>query len=101
MGDCCYRWEKGDLYLNLRVQPRAARDEIVGPHGDALKVRITAPPVEGKANSHLLRYLSQVFAVPMSRIDLLRGATGRGKWVRITQPMGLPECLKDWILPAT
>ena len=49
-----FRWESDDLLLSLRVQPRASQDEFVGPHGDHFKVRITAPPVEGKANAHLV-----------------------------------------------
>ena len=85
-----YRWDGADLVLHLHIQPRAAQDEIVGPHGNALKVRITAPPVDGKANAHLLAFLAHVFNVPRSRVTLLAGETGRDKRVRITSPATLP-----------
>lgn len=79
------------LTLDLRVQPGAARDEIVGAHGDRLKVRITAPPVDGRANRHLIDYLAAAFGVPRSRVTLLRGETGRAKTVQIDSPTRLPS----------
>ncbi len=85
-----YQWQGEDLILTLRVQPRASRDEIVGPHGDTLKVRITAPPVEGKANAHLLRFLADAFDVPRASVVLLSGDSARGKRVRISSPGVLP-----------
>lgn len=85
-----YRWQGDDLLLTLRIQPRASRDEIVGPHGDTLKVRITAPPVDGKANQHLLRFLAEVFDVPQASVELITGETGREKRIRITRPRRLP-----------
>lgn len=86
-----YRWEGERLLLSIRVQPRASRDEIVGPHGDeALKVRITAPPVDGKANAHLVRFLAKAFGVPRSRVTLLAGDSGRSKHLSIDSPTTLP-----------
>lgn len=85
-----YRWQGEDLLLTLRLQPRASRDEIAGPYGDALKVRITAPPVDGKANAHLLRFLAELFDVAPSSVELLSGETGRDKRVRIARPRRLP-----------
>ena len=84
------RWQGSTLTLELQVQPGAARDEIVGAHGDRLKVRISAPPVDGRANLHLIEYLAEAFDVPRSRVTLLRGATGRAKTVRIEAPARLP-----------
>lgn len=86
-----YRWQGEDLLLTLRIQPRASRDEIAGPYGDALKVRITAPPVDGKANAHLLRYLADLFEVSPSSVELISGETGRDKRVKITRPQRLPQ----------
>ena len=79
--------------LALRIQPRASRDEIVGPHGEQLKVRITAPPVDGKANAHLTAFLAKQFRVPKSRVTLVSGDTGRDKRVRIEAPGALPPDL--------
>lgn len=79
------------LELRVRVQPRASRDELVGPHGDALKVRITAPPVEGQANKHLLRFLAKLFDVPRAQVQLEHGATGRVKRITVYDPRRLPE----------
>lgn len=85
-----YRWEGPDLILQVRLQPRASRDEIVGPHGDALKIRITAPPVEGRANAHLITFLARAFGVARGDVALLGGDTGRSKRLRIHAPRTLP-----------
>ena len=85
-----YRWEGDDLLLQLRVQPKASRDGFVGPLGEAYKVRITAPPVEGRANAHLLAFLAKAFGVPKGAVALEAGAGGRLKRVRIHAPRRLP-----------
>jgi uncharacterized protein (TIGR00251 family) len=85
-----YRWDGADLVLNLRVQPRARRDELGEPIGDQLRVRITAPPVEGKANAHLARFLADRFGVPVARVTILAGDQGRSKRLRIAAPSQLP-----------
>lgn len=84
------RWEDDSLTLRIRVRPRASRDEIVGPHGDNPKVRITAPPVEGRANAHLVKYFAKAFGVPRVRVTLLAGESSRDKRLRIEAPMRLP-----------
>jgi uncharacterized protein (TIGR00251 family) len=95
-----YRWEGDRLLLSVRVQPRASRDEIVGPHGDKeLKVRITAPPVDGKANAHLIRFLAKAFGVPRSRVTLVGGESSRSKHLAIDSPTTLPAL--SGITPAT
>ncbi len=90
----CYQWRDDTLLLQVQLQPRASRDEIVGivaaPDGDALKVRITAPPLEGRANAHLLRFLAKEFALPASRVRLLSGQRGRRKRLALTAPGRLP-----------
>jgi uncharacterized protein (TIGR00251 family) len=89
--DCpACEWQGEDLILRVRVQPKASRDEICGLQGEALKVRITAPPVDGKANAHLIKYLSKQFGVAKSAITLLNGETGRDKRLRIHAPARLP-----------
>jgi uncharacterized protein (TIGR00251 family) len=69
--------------LKVRLQPRAARDEIVGERAGALLVRLTAPPIEGRANEALCRLLARRLGVPPTRVTLLRGAKSRDKVIRI------------------
>jgi len=85
-----YSWDGDRLTLSVRVQPRASKDEIVGIQGNHLKIRITAPPVDGRANAYLIQYLAQVFAVPKTRIALLSGESGREKRLLIAAPARLP-----------
>jgi uncharacterized protein (TIGR00251 family) len=85
-----YRWDGQDLLLALHIQPGARQDEFVGPHGDRLKIRITAPPVDGKANTHLVRFLAETFGVATGAVELLAGNTGREKRIRIRAPRRLP-----------
>ena len=95
-----YQWQGEKLLLSIRVQPRASKDEIVGPHGpDSLKVRITAPPVDGKANAHLIKFLAKSFGVAKGQVELIGGATGRDKRFAISGPKKLPEVAQ--ILSAT
>lgn len=68
-----YHWDGDALILNLRIQPKAKKNEIVALHGEALKVRITAPPVDCKANAQLLRFLADLFDVPHAHVSLTRG----------------------------
>ncbi len=81
-----YRWDDEDLILHLRVQPRASRDELCGVHGDSYRVRITAPPVDGKANSHLTAFLAKAFGVSKGAVTLEAGDSSREKRVRIRHP---------------
>jgi uncharacterized protein len=74
---------KGVL-LPVRAVPRASKNEIQGVHGDALKVRLQAPPVEGKANAALIRFLSDALDIPRSQLSVAFGETGRNKAVLIT-----------------
>jgi uncharacterized protein (TIGR00251 family) len=85
-----YCWEGDDLLLSLRIQPRAGRDGFIAPHGDSYKVRITAPPVDGKANAHLLRFLAKAFGVSRGAVTLVTGESSRNKGVRIHAPCKLP-----------
>lgn len=87
------RWDGPDLILDLRVQTRAPRDELVGLAADRWKLRITAAPVDGKANAHLLRFLARLFGVSRSQVVLESGSTSRDKRVRVHAPTRLPEPL--------
>ncbi len=82
--------DKG-VTLRLHVQPRARDDRFSGLHGDALKIRITAPPVDGRANRHLITLFAGWFGVPRDRVTLISGSSGRSKRLRIEQPDHYPD----------
>ncbi|MFZ5724305.1 MAG: DUF167 family protein [Pseudomonadota bacterium] len=84
------RWQGDDLLLAVYLQPRASRDEIAGPHGDALRIRVAAPPVDGEANAALCGFLAGLFGVARSAVNVESGHTGRRKTVRIRAPRVLP-----------
>ncbi len=77
------REASGGAELEVWVQPRASRDEVAGLQGEALKVRITAPPVDGEANAALVRFLAKRLGVPRGAVTVVRGQTGRRKTLRI------------------
>ncbi|EKF9134030.1 DUF167 family protein YggU [Vibrio cholerae] len=84
-------WREGDdLLLRLYIQPKASRDSIVGLHGEELKVAITAPPIDGKANAHLSKYLAKLYKVAKGSVVIEKGELGRHKQVRILQPSQIP-----------
>jgi uncharacterized protein (TIGR00251 family) len=70
--------------LKVRLQPRASRDGIDGLHGDALKVKVTAPPVEGKANKAVKKLLAEKFGLSPSQIEIIAGERSRDKVLRIS-----------------
>ncbi|MGI6487676.1 MAG: YggU family protein [Syntrophomonadaceae bacterium] len=72
------------IRFQVRVLPRSSRNEIVGEMQGALKVKLTAPPVEGKANKALISFLADVTGVPRRQITILKGDTARNKLVEIT-----------------
>ncbi len=73
----------GGVTIIVRVVPRASHSEVQGTQGDALKVRLQAPPVEGKANRALVEFLAERLDVAKSQISIVSGDTGRIKRVRI------------------
>jgi uncharacterized protein len=73
-----------DQTIKIYLQPKASKNEIVGPYRDGIKVRVTAPPVEGKANEELLRFLAKEWAISLSRIKMIRGYHSREKTLRIS-----------------
>ena len=79
-----YRCEGEHVTLTLHVQPGAKKSEVSGLHGDALKIRLAAPPIEGRANEALLRFVADSFNVPLKNVELLRGTQSRHKMVRVT-----------------
>lgn len=80
---CPYaRCVEGGVELRVAAAPNAKRTEVAGLHADALRVRVHAPAVEGRANEELLRWLARQLDVPMSALTLVRGAQARRKTVR-------------------
>ena len=74
---------QGNLQLTVHVQPGAKTTSCAGIHGDALKIRLAAPPVDGKANQALIAWLAQTLACPQSHIRLIRGQASRRKTLAI------------------
>lgn len=83
MSDVPYRRQGAVWLLDLLVQPRAARTEVAGLHNGRLKLRLTAPPVEGAANTALVQFLADRLGLPRSAVDVARGTSGRHKTIRI------------------
>ncbi|MDA0174548.1 DUF167 domain-containing protein [Solirubrobacter taibaiensis] len=69
--------------LAIRLQPRAKREEVVGERAGAIVIRVTAPPVDGKANAALCAFLAKAAGVSVSRVEVVRGQTSRDKVVRV------------------
>ena len=68
----------------VKVQPRARRNAVTGSVGDALKLALTAPPVDGRANQALIEFLAELFEIPRASVTIASGETSRNKMVRIT-----------------
>ncbi|MCK3657880.1 YggU family protein [Pasteurellaceae bacterium Pebbles2] len=79
------------LRLRIFLQPKASKDAIIGLHDNELKISITAPPIDGAANAHLLKYLSKVFKVAKSNIILEKGELNRHKQIFIPNPQQIPK----------
>ncbi|MBW3698645.1 YggU family protein [Vibrio sp. T187] len=86
--------ENDDLILRLYIQPKASRDKIVGLHGEELKVAITAPPVDGKANAYLAKFLAKQCKVAKGLVVIEKGELGRHKQIRICSPSQIPSEIK-------
>ncbi|MCT8553007.1 DUF167 family protein YggU [Glaesserella parasuis] len=79
------------IRLRIFLQPKASRYQIVGLHDNELKIAITAPPIDGQANAHLLKYLSKLFKVPKSSIVLEKGELQRHKQIFVPEPKLIPK----------
>jgi len=79
--------------LAIHAQPGAKRSEVAGLHGNALKIRVAAPPVEGKANAALVAFLAGALGVPKRSVSVLKGEQSRDKLVRIADLSADPGAL--------
>ena len=82
------------MTLEIHCQPGAKRTEVAGVHGEAVRIRVASPPVEGKANEALRRFLAEAFGVPLRNVVFIRGESGRHKTLRILSPAARPD--RDW-----
>jgi len=80
----CFKEEDGAVIVNVLVQPRASKNELVGIHGDCLKIKVTAPPVENQANKKICEYLSRLIGISKRKIEVIKGQKMRVKKVRIS-----------------
>ena len=85
-----FSWQGTSLVLNVFLQPRASRNSLLGLHDNALKISLTAPPVDGEANKQLIKFLSKLFRVKKSAILIVSGEHSRHKRVRVCEPSQTP-----------
>lgn len=83
MGDLWHREKDGALFFKVHVQPRAARNQIRGLHGEALKLSLTAPPVDGAANQLCRDFLARQLDMPRAAVSVVAGLKSRTKTVRV------------------
>ena len=89
------RRDGADWLLEVRVQPRASRTGFAGLLGERLRVRLTAPPVDGRANAALVEFVADACGLPRARVTLERGVTGRDKCLRLHGMDGIPAALQS------
>jgi hypothetical protein len=89
------RRDGDDLVLELRIQPRASVTGFAGRFGDRLRIRLNAPPVDGRANAALVEYLGDACGVAKSQVVIEQGFAGRDKRVRIRRPARIPSAVQE------
>ena len=81
-----YREDSNGISFSVRVVPRASRNEIVGLHDGALRIRVAAPPVEGAANRELVKFLAKKLSLPRTSVTLVSGSNSKNKIIRLLNP---------------
>jgi uncharacterized protein (TIGR00251 family) len=84
--------------VKVHLQPRAHRDKVIGVHGDALKVQITAAPVEGQANDACVAFFARALKIPKTKVAIISGLSSREKRVRLT---GISRADVEALVPKT
>jgi len=82
---------KEPLTLKIKVEPRSSRSEVVGLYGDALKVKLTSPPVEGKANKELIEVLAGEFGISKKDVEIISGQSSKNKIVKLSGVKGIDD----------
>jgi len=86
-----YKIQNSQIILNIIIQPGARKSEIVGIYDDRLKIRLQAPPVDGKANKLLVKFVAKLFNVPSKNVKLLKGHKSKLKKIEVLQSQIDPE----------
>jgi len=81
-----FYWDANNLYIEIYIQTRASKNKIAGLHDGKLKIYITSPAIEGKANAHLLKFLAKYFGVAKSQVTIISGEHSRTKLICISAP---------------
>ena len=81
--DDCFKITGNDIIIKVKIVPGSSKNKIVGVYSDALKISITAPPVEGKANKKCIAYLAKYFDAAKSKIEIISGQTSKNKLIKI------------------
>jgi uncharacterized protein (TIGR00251 family) len=89
----------GGVRLALQITPNAKKTEVVGVLDEALKLKLQAQPIEGKANEALIKYLAKALAVPRSAITITHGQTSKKKLIEIISATLSPEAVEKLLLP--
>ena len=82
------------MKLKVFIQPNAKNNQIIGYHGDAIKIKIKAPPVDNEANETLVKFLSELLNIPQKNIALLHGQTGKNKLIEISTDLSDEQILQ-------
>lgn len=95
--------EVGGIIFRAFILPKSSRNMISGLHGDAMKIKLTAPPVDGAANKLCIKYLSKLLKIPKNRIEIVAGHTGRHKTILVryrqdTDASGERESIRNLLL---
>lgn len=90
----------GGIRLAVQIQANAKKTEVIGVFDDALKIKLHAQPIEGKANEALIRFLADALSVPRSAIALTHGQTNKRKLLQVAAPKLTPDLVASLLLPA-
>ncbi len=94
MAESWFRWDGDDLVLSVKAQPKSSKDQFCDPIADHLKIKITSPPVDGKANAHLIKFIAKSFGVSKSSVELISGECSKLKRIRVKSPVKIPPQLE-------
>jgi len=82
-----------ELTIKIKVEPRSSKSGVVGPYGDSLKVKLTSPPVEGKANKELIEVLAKTFGIAKKDVEIISGQSSKNKIVKLRSVPSKVEAL--------